>query len=303
MSEQKARRVNQERTSLATAIAGMKHWDWCPICRGGLDTGLECDQCGADLMPIYTAFKESLSGGNPGEPKACTGAEERGISGATGAGQHPDGNPESTGDSAERRSPVGTERTPSPDESNRHHVSKSIVWMAKDRTYRETCYFGHYATAVAWANGGTVIPVEVFEPEAHDLRVTDGCAPDEPQPSEARGDDLAGWLEEMHDYARPIDQPKLMQAAALLRSSHEPEGVLALVKQKRDEYRSFLDAGKGTWPGSDYIQDETWARWQGAWSVLDSIVSQAERERPCLFDKLVGNPLDGFPSTKDGEPT
>lgn len=91
--------------------------------------------------------------------------------------------------------------------------------------------------------------------------------------------------------------------AALLGISHEPEGVLALVKQKRDEYRSFLDAGKGTWPGSDYIQDETWARWQGAWSVLDSIVSQAERERPCLFDKLVGNPLDGFPSTKDGEPT
>lgn len=83
----------------------------------------------------------------------------------------------------------------------------------------------------------------------------------------------------------------------------ETEGVLALVKQKRDEYRSFLDAGKGTWPGSDYIQDETWARWQGAWSVLDSIVSQAERERPCLFDKLVGNPLDGFPSTKEGEQT
>jgi len=120
MSEQKARRVNQERTSLATAIAGMKHWDWCPICRGGLDTGLECYQCGADLMPIYTAFKESLSVGNHGEPKACTGAEERGISGATGAGQHPDDNSESTGDSADRRSPDGTDRTPSPDESNRH---------------------------------------------------------------------------------------------------------------------------------------------------------------------------------------
>ena len=41
-------------------------------------------------MPIYTALKESLSGGNPGEPNACTGAEERGISGATGAGQLPD---------------------------------------------------------------------------------------------------------------------------------------------------------------------------------------------------------------------
>lgn len=170
-------------TSLATAIEGMKHWDWCPICRGGLDTGLECDQCGADLMPIYKAFKdvqarptdssvlrgikaradrsrlgyggkawvtsdpksevvedrmilieivgrqefainrlraalneaadsfknaglsvdaedceqainESLSGGNPGEPKACTPAEERGIVGATGAGQPPEALPD-----------------------------------------------------------------------------------------------------------------------------------------------------------------------------------------------------------------
>jgi hypothetical protein len=43
-------------TSLATAVGGMKHWDWCPICRGGLDTGLECDQCGADFMPICKAF-------------------------------------------------------------------------------------------------------------------------------------------------------------------------------------------------------------------------------------------------------
>ena len=69
---------------------------------------------------MRTLPEESLSGGNPGEPKACTPAEERGIVGATGAGQHPDGNPESTGDSADRRSPDGTERTPSPDESNRH---------------------------------------------------------------------------------------------------------------------------------------------------------------------------------------
>ena len=196
-------------TSLATAIGGMKHWDWCPICRGGLDTGLECDQCGADLMPVYKAFKdlqarpsdsvvlraikaradrsrlgyggkawvtsdpksevvedrmllveivcrqefainrlraalneaadsfknvglsvdaenceeainESLSGGNPSEPKACTGAEERGISGATGAGQLPDGNPESTGDSTDRRSPAGHRESPAPDGSTRH---------------------------------------------------------------------------------------------------------------------------------------------------------------------------------------
>lgn len=219
-------------TSLATAIGGMKHWDWCPICRGGLDTGLECDQCGADLMPVYKAFKdlqarpsdsvvlraikaradrsrlgyggkawvtsdpksevvedrmllveivcrqefainrlraalneaadsfknvglsvdaenceeainESLSGGNPSEPKACTGAEERGISGATGAGQLPDGNPESTGDSADRRSPDGTARTPSPDESNRHfergcHVIMELM-QAYERRVRSDC--------------------------------------------------------------------------------------------------------------------------------------------------------------------
>jgi len=42
--------------SLAVCIEGMKHWDWCPICRSGLDTGLECDNCGADLMPICKAF-------------------------------------------------------------------------------------------------------------------------------------------------------------------------------------------------------------------------------------------------------
>lgn len=195
-------------TSLATAIEGMAHWDWCPICRGGLDTGLECAECGADLMPIQKALsqrpawpisgsvlsriraradrcrlgyggkawvtsdpktevvedrmwllefidsqframnllreslqnaadsfrnlgcsvdaddceeaiKESLSGGNPGEPAACRTAQERGIAAATGAGQHPADNPESTGDSAERRSPVGTPGTPTPDESNR----------------------------------------------------------------------------------------------------------------------------------------------------------------------------------------
>lgn len=168
-------------TSLATAIGGMKHWDWCPICRGGLDTGLECDQCGADLMPIYTAFKESLSGSNPGEPKACTPAEERGIVGATGAGQLPDGKPGSTVDSAERRSPDDTTGPSSPDESNRHLSSKSTVWMAKNRAYSETCYFGNYATAVAWAKGGTVIPVEVREHAPPDILIVEGGVPPEPQ--------------------------------------------------------------------------------------------------------------------------
>jgi hypothetical protein len=202
-------------TSLATAVGGMKHWDWCPICRGGLDTGLECDQCGADLMPIYTALKESLSGGNPGEPKACTPAEERGIVGATGAGQPPDGNPESTGDSAERRSPDGTELTPSPDESHRHPSSKSTVWMAKNRAYSETCYFGNYATAVAWARGGTVVPVEIQHYTSPALRVprTDMLA-------EAvrmiQGYKRAGWLTNPAAGEQAID--------FIARASHEPEG-------------------------------------------------------------------------------
>lgn len=29
----------------------MKSWDWCPYCRGSLDTGWECNECGEDLLP------------------------------------------------------------------------------------------------------------------------------------------------------------------------------------------------------------------------------------------------------------
>lgn len=32
-----------------------KHFDFCPICRDGLDTGLECNKCGADWMPLCDA--------------------------------------------------------------------------------------------------------------------------------------------------------------------------------------------------------------------------------------------------------
>lgn len=34
------------------------HWDWCPYCKNGLDTGLQCDQCLADLMPVQEALRE-----------------------------------------------------------------------------------------------------------------------------------------------------------------------------------------------------------------------------------------------------
>ncbi len=28
-----------------------REWNWCPFCRGDLDTGWECNDCQADLMP------------------------------------------------------------------------------------------------------------------------------------------------------------------------------------------------------------------------------------------------------------
>lgn len=76
-------------------------------------------------MRVSQAIEESLSGGNPGEPTACHTAEERGIAVATGAGQLPDDDAESTHDSAERRSPGGIPDAPSPDESNR----QSFGWV------------------------------------------------------------------------------------------------------------------------------------------------------------------------------
>lgn len=30
----------------------MKQWSYCPYCSGDLDTGWECNDCGADWMPI-----------------------------------------------------------------------------------------------------------------------------------------------------------------------------------------------------------------------------------------------------------
>lgn len=27
----------------------LRMWEWCPFCRGSLDTGWECNDCGADL--------------------------------------------------------------------------------------------------------------------------------------------------------------------------------------------------------------------------------------------------------------
>lgn len=56
-------------------------WDWCPYCKNGLDTGLQCDQCLADLMPVQEALRElqrlRSSGGASERPCTC----------------HPDDNP------------------------------------------------------------------------------------------------------------------------------------------------------------------------------------------------------------------
>ena len=48
------------------------HWDWCPYCRNGLDTGLECDQCGADLMPVQKALEELQRRRSAPEPASTT---------------------------------------------------------------------------------------------------------------------------------------------------------------------------------------------------------------------------------------
>ncbi len=37
-----------------------KEWGWCPFCRGRLDTGWECNECGADLMPFAYPWWQRL---------------------------------------------------------------------------------------------------------------------------------------------------------------------------------------------------------------------------------------------------
>ena len=46
---------------LAVMYDSMAHFDFCPVCRNGLDTGLECTKCGADFMPIQKALRELQS--------------------------------------------------------------------------------------------------------------------------------------------------------------------------------------------------------------------------------------------------
>ena len=34
------------------------YWEWCPLCRHTLDTGLECSNCGYDMMPVSRALSD-----------------------------------------------------------------------------------------------------------------------------------------------------------------------------------------------------------------------------------------------------
>lgn len=103
----------QESAALTVAISQVSRGEFpMPAC------ATVCVVALARLTNRLPDSMKSLSGGNTGEPKACTPAEERGIAGATGAGQLPDGNAESTHDSANRRSPDGHTSSLSLDESN-----------------------------------------------------------------------------------------------------------------------------------------------------------------------------------------
>lgn len=107
--------------AIATLLAVLEASEACPCCLRRYEQ--HEDWCA--LWAVQRAItggntSESLSVGNHGDPTACHTAEERGIAVATGSGRLPDDNPESTGDSAERRSPAGTPAAPAPDESNRH---------------------------------------------------------------------------------------------------------------------------------------------------------------------------------------
>ncbi len=38
----------------------MKQWSYCPYCSGDLDTGWECNDCGADWMPVAYLWSDRL---------------------------------------------------------------------------------------------------------------------------------------------------------------------------------------------------------------------------------------------------
>jgi hypothetical protein len=128
----------------------------------------------------------------------------------------------------------------------------STVWMAKNRAYSETCYFGNYATAVAWARGGTVVPVEIQHYTSPALRVprTDMLA-------EAvrmiQGYKRAGWLTNPAAGEQAID--------FIARASHEPGETCA-------------------WA---YVDDGSWLTNCGETAILDNGGTAYSDMRFCCF--------------------
>lgn len=86
-------------------------WDWCPYCKNGLDTGLQCDQCLADLMPVQEALRElqclrrEVDGWRKGFPNEWAALNASGSPPGAGTNHQDPGTP---GD--ERRLAVGAAR-------------------------------------------------------------------------------------------------------------------------------------------------------------------------------------------------
>jgi hypothetical protein len=47
--------------------------------------------------------------------------------------------------------------------------------------------------------------------------------------------------------------------------------ALKIAEAYRDEIAALIAKGKGTWPQSDYVKDETWASWHGRHAAADEI--------------------------------
>lgn len=143
-----------------------------------------------DADECESAINESLSGGNAGKPESCGTDQVSGIAAATGAGQLPAGNPGSTGDSSERRSPVATPGAATPDEGNRPNFDE----FARHRDFCPICRSGLDTGLQCDECGADLMPVVVaamnFEKcafhlmemmKAYERRVRSECGPEDIQ--------------------------------------------------------------------------------------------------------------------------
>lgn len=105
------------------------HWDWCPYCKNGLDTGLQCDQCLADLMPVQEALRELQRLRDP-QSHLSLAARQRLESSSAGARDEDDA-PELTADDFKR--PSAKWNAPEPSESR----TTSLLLSQAARLLRE----------------------------------------------------------------------------------------------------------------------------------------------------------------------